>query len=499
MHFHFSFRTLDQVYKVKSSSTCASTTDFASHAHSTSTVYLSPLSSSSTITLRSIKTLNSLAKNVIANTEAKRIRRLGSQTQFESIDEDSEVLLPKTDSGVVSQSSKRSASTKDIRYLTKTNSTSTILEKLSEHPQSNQTQMRCLPKTVSFLAGVFLFKIFETKRTDSSQQAAQEFEEFDKPLISCTISQPSFMVTQNIYDSVVNFSIFNLSAYLATTDEAQIQMATNLFPKNIIDTMPGELTSTGIPPSLLTYRLHNTKLKMREIDIELAKALVVTISEQNVAELGKHLMIIYNSINTRRGMSFAYEGSLHRKSKILLMKSNTLNADRLNFKCNHVALKLTDYNQYECKLVFCDLKLNLKYLSRPEKCSAKFSLASTYLRTNKKVFLHPVALKASIDFVSEPWNRLPLINAIVKFNVIQIDLGIYVILRLRQAVEDLKSIASCAQKELQRFQRLHLHDHQQDTSVALKQLVELKCPRKRSFIQNNKNFKREEFYQDDLR
>ncbi|KAM7361700.1 vacuolar protein sorting 13B isoform 2-T2 [Cochliomyia hominivorax] len=484
--------TLNNMCTMKTSSISAN-----AKTQSDTSLFLTPLnSSSSSFAPRSIKSLNSLAKTAIMHTELRRFSRLGSQTQFESIDEDSEPPANKTDSGVLSQSSKRSITTKDILYSAKSNMSTSILGKVNENPQ---TQNRSLPKTVSFVAGVFLFKIFDSKCLETDTEMLFEGIEMEKPLISLTISQPSFMIAQNIYDSVINFSIFNLNVYLPAMERVPLKMATNLFPENIIDTMPGELTSTGIPPSLFTYKAHLTKLKMREIDIELDKPLVITISERNIAEICKNLMTIYNSFHNNTCVNLPPEAPVCRKSKIMLMKSHTLNADRLNLKCNNIAIKLTDHQEYECKLVLSDLKINLKYLTRPEKCSAKYSLGAVYLRTSKKVFIHPVALKGSMDFVSEPWNRLPLINAIVKFNVIQADLGIYVILQLRQAVHDFQTILSYVREELLRFQRLHLHSNVQNAVTKGKRLKALKCPRISSFIQNNKSFKREEFYQDDLR
>lgn len=467
---------------------------------SESSIYYSADNSQTSFAPRTIKSLNNLAKTAIMHTEIRRFGRLSSQTQFESIDEDSEPPPAKTDSGVLSQSSKHSLTTKDLLRSTKSNTAATILEKLAEYPHNQQIQPRSLPKTVSFVAGVFLFKIFDSKCSENEPQLEFDGLEMEKPLISFTISQPSFMIAQNIYDSVVNFSIFNLSIFLPTMERAAQKMASNLFPENIVETMPGDLTSNGIPPSLFTYKSQLTKLKLKEIDIELAKPLVITISERNIAETCKNLMIIYNSLHTNTCSNLPFESPLQRKSKIMLMKSNTLNADRLNLKCNNIALKLTDHQEYECKLVLSDLKLNLKYLMRPEKCSAKYSLGAVYLRTSKKVFIHPVALKGSMDFVSEPWNRLPLINAIVKFNVVQVDLGIYVILQLRQALHDFQTILSYVREELLRFQRLHLQSNgNQNISVKGQKLKVLKCPSVKSFIQNNKSFKREEFYQDDLR
>lgn len=469
-------------------------------SQSENSLYYSTDNSQTSFAPRTIKSLNNLAKTAIMHTEIRRFGRLSSQTQFESIDEDSEPPPAKTDSGVLSQSSKRSITTKDLLYSAKSNSSATILEKLAEYPNNQQNQPRSLPKTISFVAGVFLFKIFDSKSCENEPQLEFDGLEMEKPLISFTISQPSFMIAQNIYDSVINFSIFNLSIFLPTMERAPLKIASNLFPENIVETMPGDLTSTGIPPSLFTYKSQLTKLKLREIDIELAKPLVITISERNIAETCKNLMIIYNALHTNACSTIPFETPLQRKSKIMLMKSNTLNADRLNFKCNNIALKLTDHQEYECKLVLSDLKINLKYLMRPEKCSAKYSLGAIYLRTSKKVFVHPVALKGSMDFVSEPWNRLPLINAIIKFNVIQIDLGIYVILQLRQALHDFQTILSYVREELLRFQRLHLQSsNTQIIATKGKRLKELKCPSMSSFIQNNKSFKREEFYQDDLR
>ena len=464
---------------------------------SDSALYMTPESSSSSAggvrSLKSLSSSNSLAKTIIP--DMRRFKRLGSQTQFESIDEDFEPPPPpppaKTDSGVLSLSTK----TKDNHC------TARSISSLPERSTDPQLKQRQLPRTMSFVAGVFLFKIFKTYEMDPATHE-DDFDEpeKDKPLINLTISQPSFMITQNINDSIVSFSIFNLSIALPVmADTIQSMPNTNLFPGNIVETMPGSLTSTGIPPSLMTYKCHLTKQKMREIDIVLAKPLVITISERNISGICKNLMTIYNAVHTKCCATCLHEAPVVRKSKIMLMKQYTLNADRLSFKCHNIAFILTDHFEYQCKLVFNDLKINLKYLSRPEKCAVKYSLGAVYFRTKNKIFLHPVALNGSIDFISEPWHRLPLINAIVKFNVIQIDFGIYAILQLRHALLDFDIILKYVREELLCFQQLHLHSSLHQDTVKSKRLMEFKCPKLSSFIRNNKSLKREEFYQDDLR
>ncbi|XP_073817283.1 vacuolar protein sorting 13B isoform X2 [Musca autumnalis] len=441
--------------------------------------------------------------------EIRRFSRLGSASQFESIDEDCEPHI-KTDSGVLSLTSRPS----------KTNS---LANKEALYPLDKFSQMyppivshsvmgnkRKLPKSISLLAGVFLFKIYNSSSSRSvarEQELLMENNDYlGKPLMSITISQPSFMVTQNIYDSVVNFSVFNVKLFLPQIQnshgwcQAIPSPPVDQFCEAIIDTKPGELSSTGIPPGLLTYKANQTKLKMLEIDIDLSKPLVITLSQPYIEEMCKNLLIIYNSMrsNAIAPLNNTPQEPIHRLSKIMLMKTNTLNADRLNIKCHNIALKLTNHNDYESNLILNELKINIKYLTRPEKCSAKYSLAAVYLRTNRKIFLHPMSLKGSVDFVSEPWNRLPLINVICKFNVIQIDLSVSLLKQMQQSLNDLSSIAAYAQKQLLHFQALSLHADL-GRKVNRQVMRQLKCPSVNSFIKNSKSLKREEFYQDDLR
>ncbi|XP_061387162.1 intermembrane lipid transfer protein VPS13B [Musca vetustissima] len=442
-------------------------------------------------------------KNSTNTAEIRRFTRLGSASQFESIDEDGEPQL-KTDSGVQSITSKPSVAT------------NIPLDKFSQiYPNiiashSIISNKRNLPKSISLLAGVFTFKIYDSTTSSHEDNLAVENNEgIGKPLMSMTISQPSFMITQNIYDSVVNFSVFNVKLFLPQIQNCNWRPQTSFtsptspveqFCEAIIDTKPGELSSTGIPPALLTYKASQTKLKMLEIDIDLSKPLVLTLSQSYIEEMCKNLMIIYNSIHSQQTpqTTTCQQQPIHRLSKIMLMKANTLNADRLNIKCNNIALKLTNHLDYETNLNLNELKINLKYLTRPEKCSIKYSLAAVYLRTNRKIFLHPMSLKGSIDFVSEPWNRLPLVNVICKFNVIQIELGVSILQQMQQALNDLSSIAGYAQKQLQQFQALNLHDDF-GYHVNRQILRQLKYPKVNSFVKSNKSLKREEFYQDDLR
>ncbi|TMW40097.1 hypothetical protein DOY81_014822, partial [Sarcophaga bullata] len=74
-------------------------------SQSDSALYMTPESSSSSAGgVRSFQSLSS--SNSLIKPDTRRFKRLGSQTQFESIDEDFEPPPAKTDSGVLSQSTK---------------------------------------------------------------------------------------------------------------------------------------------------------------------------------------------------------------------------------------------------------------------------------------------------------------------------------------------------------------------------------------------------------
>ena len=238
MKYVFVFRNLLHVCKVKPTNASVH-----SKSQTENTIYLTPQSSGSTSGLRSFKSLN---EKSLTKSETRRFSRLGSQTQFESIDEDIEQPTTKTDSGVQSVTSRHSVQPMDTFYSISTNSTTAALfERMSVHQQQSQTTLqpqspqRHIPKTLSFVAGIFLFKIFDSKH--QTERLAFNVAETDNPLISLTIAQPSFMITQNIYDSIVNFSIINLSVNLPVTDGTKHCVASNLFPENVIATMTMEI------------------------------------------------------------------------------------------------------------------------------------------------------------------------------------------------------------------------------------------------------------------
>ncbi|KAL9894530.1 vacuolar protein sorting 13B [Glossina fuscipes fuscipes] len=456
-----------------------------SKSQSSSTFFASP--QSSLTRLRPIvKSPNNILLPASQSIETRNLNRTLPASQFQSLDENSEAPI-KTDSGIQSDLTLPFKCTTTLDKDVFLSLSGPILEF-----GTITTTVRNVPSTLSLLAGVFIIRIFDSAKYKANIRLDNILH--DQALLSFTISQPSFMLTQNIFDSIMQFSIFNIGLHLPSVLEAAQSLET--FPVPILDTLPGELSSAGIPPSFFSCKLHRTKLQMREIDMDFEKPLVLTLNEAHTAKLLQNLIIILDCLRKDNCVASEPVRVMHG-TKIKLLKDKTLGADRLHLKISAIMINFSDKADYDCKLVFNNLKLHLKYLTKPEKCSTKLLLGSIYLRTMRKIFMHPVSLKASLDLISEPWERSPLVSAAVKFNVIQMDIGIYTVLQLRSAVHAIQRIVDRTFSVWILFQRRRLLDEPFDVSHG--NLEPLKCPSLDSFISKRKSRKREEYYQDDLR
>ncbi|XP_069969328.1 intermembrane lipid transfer protein VPS13B isoform X2 [Bactrocera oleae] len=407
-----------------------------------------------------------------------------SAPAFEPIDENTEQNV-KTDSGIHSQLSR--------------------MELQSTRNALNDANARKFPQTVSFIAGTFTIDLYEVgaelTNTDKLQDKCKKKASLLVPLLSLTVSQPSFMFTQNIYDNVTQMSVFNLNIHSIPTASLDATSA-SVFPIEFIDTRPGELGPTGIPPPLVTVRKHITKQKLIETDVEIARPIIVTLQEQQTFVLLQNSLILYQTILRSGYLNPRALRVVQSASKIMLMRNHFYDCDRLHVKLDKVMLLIKQARDYEGKLVCADMHLSVTFLQRPEKAVLKASVGSLHLQVGEKIFLHPVAIRSSFTFVSEPWFYLPLVNGTVKFDVLHVDVDVSGLKELQRIQQGLERLSVRLNDEWTNFLR-NRPPMGEPTEVLVDNMVQLKPPSFKEFLKSRnvsmKRLSREEFYQDDLR
>uniref|UniRef100_A0A034VE87 Vacuolar protein sorting-associated protein 13B n=1 Tax=Bactrocera dorsalis TaxID=27457 RepID=A0A034VE87_BACDO len=407
-----------------------------------------------------------------------------SAPAFEPIDENTEQNV-KADSGIHSQLSR--------------------VEHQSTRTASTDTHECKFPQTVSFIAGTFTIDLYhvspELSNTDDLQDKCKKKASLLVPLLSLTVSQPSYMFTQNIYDNTTQMSVFNLSVHSMPTASVDAAFA-SIGPIEFIDTRPGELGPTGIPPPLFTIRKHITKQKLVETDVEIARPIIVTLQEQQTVVLLQNSLILYQTILRSGYLNPRSLRVVQSASKIMLMRNHFYDCDRLHVKLDKVMVLIKHAGEYEGKLVCADMHFSATFLQRPEKAVLKASVGSLHLQVGERIFLHPVAIRSSFTFVSEPWFYLPLVSGTMKFDVLHLDVDVSGLKELQRIQQGLERLTVRLNDEWTNYLR-NRPPMGAPSRVSADNLEPLPPPSFKEFLNSRnismKRLSREEFYQDDLR
>ncbi|XP_017076320.2 vacuolar protein sorting-associated protein 13B [Drosophila eugracilis] len=348
------------------------------------------------------------------------------------------------------------------------------------------------PQSVSFVAGIFVLKIYDILELGELERPVM------KPLFLLTVSQPSFMSTQNLKAAVTQASIFNVNVSIANAD-GKGKGAVEQFNEPVFDTLPGQLGSSGIPPPLLMIKTQYDRLHQKEVDVELRKPILLRMCESNIKLLASDLTRVYTVLHETPCFAVRSHRPVPEGSQLLQMKTNCYNADRLHLSCDRITVKFYDEERtYKCSFVWLDLSTRIKFSTRPQKAVIRSNLGSFYVQSGGKMLLHPLLMRMSVDLVSEPWCDELLINATLKLNYLHIDAGVLSILQLQKARDGMNRIREHADQEWQKF----LHSRPilgTPEEVAPCDLI--RCTPSRESIERLKRPLKSnaEFYQDDLR
>ncbi|XP_030371450.1 vacuolar protein sorting-associated protein 13B isoform X2 [Scaptodrosophila lebanonensis] len=325
----------------------------------------------------------------------------------------------------------------------------TLRSSASESLQQQRSWHR-YPQTVSFVAGIFVLKVYDVIELPDIPQPIL------KPLILLTVSQPSFMTTQNLRESITQASIFNFNVHVACPGEPPPGTSDphhKQFNEVIFDTLPGNTGSSGIPPPLLIIKSQLDRAQQLEVDVELRKPIVLRLCENSIKQLASDLIRIYSVLNESPCFSVRSELPVVRTTPMRQLKLQCYDADRLHLACDLVTIKFYDkMHSYTCTAVCMDFSARVKFSSRPQKAAVKSALGTFYLQAGEKILLHPLLMRLSADLRSEPWcpDQL-LIGATLKLNLLHIDASILNILELRQAYAGLTRIREHVALEWQTF------------------------------------------------
>ncbi|XP_017140957.1 vacuolar protein sorting-associated protein 13B isoform X2 [Drosophila miranda] len=346
------------------------------------------------------------------------------------------------------------------------------------------------PQSVSFVAGIFVLKIYEVLELEELEQPVM------KPLILLTVSQPSYMCTQSLKATITQASIFNLNVTVATpgTDSS-----VDPFNESVFDTLPGTLSSSGIPPPLLTVRSQCDRIHQTEVDVEVRKPIVLRLCEASIQQLVNNVIRIYNVLLETPCFAVRSERPVVQGTQLRQMKKHCYNADRLNLSFDQVSITLCDEERsYKCSSVWLDFSTSIKFNPRPQKAVIRSTIGSFYIQAGEKIFLHPLLMRLSVDLVSEPWCDDLLINATLKLHFLHVDASVWSILQLQKAHEGLGRILEYAHQEWQGFLE---HRPAMGTPAEIAPGALIKCnPSIDSIGRCKRSLKtKAEFYQDDLR
>jgi len=342
------------------------------------------------------------------------------------------------------------------------------------------------------VAGIFVLKIYDVLELEELERPVM------KPLFLMTVSQPSFMSTQNFKAAVTQASIFNVNISVAKADVEGI-VDSERFNESVFATLPGQLGSSGIPPPLLTIKTQYDRLHQKEVDVELRKPILLRICENTIKQLASDVFRIYTVLHETPCFNVRSQRPVPEGSQLRQMKMNCYNADRFHLSCDRITAKFYDEERsYKCSFVWLDVSTRIKFSSRPQKAVIRSNIGSFYVQSGEKMLLHPLLMRLSVDLVSEPWSEELLVNATLKLNYLHIDAGVFSILQLQKAQQGVNRIREYADREWQQFLRSRpVLGTPKDVSPC--NLI--KCTPSHESIERIKRPLKSnaEFYQDDLR
>ncbi|XP_017041700.1 vacuolar protein sorting-associated protein 13B isoform X2 [Drosophila ficusphila] len=358
------------------------------------------------------------------------------------------------------------------------------------HRTGRQPSVLTYPRSVSFVAGVFLLKIYDVPEFEELERPAMQ------PLFLLTVSQPSFMSSQNLKAAITQASIFNINVRVATP-EAEDNKDMEQFNESVFDTLPGQLGSSGIPPPLLTIKTQYDRLNQKEVDVELRKPILLRMCEDTIKQLASDVIRIYTVLHETPCFAVRSQRPIPEGSQLHQMKMNCFNADRLHISCDRITAKFYDEERtYKCSFVCLDLSTRIKFSARPQKAVVRSTLGSVYVQSGGKMLLHPLLMRMSVDLVSEPWCDELLICATLKMNYLHIDAGVLSILQLQKARDGINRIRLHADHEWLQFlyRRPVLGTPEAHCNL-------IKCTPSNESVERLKRPPKStaEFYQDDLR
>ncbi|XP_017847869.1 vacuolar protein sorting-associated protein 13B isoform X2 [Drosophila busckii] len=350
---------------------------------------------------------------------------------------------------------------------------------------------RFYPRSISFVAGIFALRLYDA--VELEQQLIL------RPLMLVTISQPSFMTTQNLRKSVTQGSLFDFTVHVPGAQSPPTSISDECFSESVIFTMPGTLGSSGIPSPLLTFKLNRDRHQQKEMDLELLKPLVMRLCESTVRQLISDVVRINTVLHESPCFALRSERPVVHTTPLRQLKLTCFNRDRVNLRCDSLTIKFYDHERtYQFNAILRDFNGNLKFNLRPHKAAVKATLGAFFIQAGDKILLHPLLMRLSADLLSEPWCDQLLICATLKLNVLHVDAGVFTMLHLRKARAGFDRTMEHARLEWSGFlqQRPSLGMPEEVSPELLALYTPSKAEIQRAKLTQKPKV---EFYQDDLR
>lgn len=361
--------------------------------------------------------------------------------------------------------------------------------KEKKEPTQKSHTKQTLPRSVSFVAGIFSLKIFNVVETPGPITL--------KPLVKVTISQPSYLYSKTQFAEITQGSVFDFNISLANADRTSLTPNDEIFNQCLFDTLPVTLGTSGIPSSLLTIKAQQNRHGQMEVDVNLGKPILIRLCESTVMPSMTEILRLYTILSETPYFATRSERPIVKAPPLGLLKQLCFNADRLNFSFNQLTVKLYDEGpSFECSAV-C-LNFNSIFNARSNKVSIKTTLGTFFVQAGEKILLHPIIIRMSTDLLSESWCDQLIITSTLKLNMIHVDASITSALHLQKAYKSFLYImenVNCAWQ--------HYIENRIPFGIPLfdsRETLQKFMPRPSEVVYSKVLQKRKvEFYQDDLR
>lgn len=323
---------------------------------------------------------------------------------------------------------------------------------------------KTVPYDVSFVGGVFTFKLFhhkvspnpntcpkfELKIYSFQQNKVADVKPLQQrfPLFAVSLYQPNLFVSQSVLERVTQLSLFDLNITLgaATVVKGDDDFFTDIdteFNDVFFQTRAGNPSLNGIPAPLLHCRQQvaaNGELCIRVQCQRRVRLRVTTGTLEKLLAIRKVVVQFSGPKLFRPVAAAAAAAPILTSKKLKIIQNAMLGAQKLFVSIDNVYCDFSSdagsggvVEPFNVGVSFDNVTCGVDILQHPHRAQFTWTIRSFRLNTGRHVVVSPLSAQVAVSLTKEIWKRDLLVSCSVRANCIDISVTPHSILDLQSA------------------------------------------------------------------